>query len=124
VKYLEKARKFGDVLIVGLNSDESVRRLKGPERPILKQEERAEILSALEFVDYILIFNEENVSQHLKQIMPEVYVKGGDYDIKRIDQEEKRVLLEYQATIKFVPLIKGYASSDIMKKIKRETKKK
>jgi D-beta-D-heptose 7-phosphate kinase/D-beta-D-heptose 1-phosphate adenosyltransferase len=124
VKYLEKARKFGDVLIVGLNSDESVRRLKGPERPILKQEERAEILSALIFVDYILIFNEENVSQHLMQIRPDVYVKGGDYDIKRIDQAEKRVLLKYQATIKFIPFIKGYASSDIMEKIKRETKKK
>jgi D-beta-D-heptose 7-phosphate kinase/D-beta-D-heptose 1-phosphate adenosyltransferase len=124
VKYLEKARQFGDVLIVGLNSDESVRRLKGSERPILKQEERAEILSALEFVDYILIFSEENVSRHLKQIKPEVYVKGGDYDIERIDQEEKKVLLEYRATIQFIPFIKGYASSDIVKKIKRETKKK
>jgi len=119
VKYLEQARKFGDVLIVGLNSDESVRRLKGPERPILKQEERAEILSALEFVDYILIFDEENVSYHLKQIRPDVYVKGGDYDIKRINQEEKKALSEYQAVIKFIPFIKGHSSSDIIRKIKK-----
>ncbi len=124
VRYLEKARKFGDVLIVGLNSDESVRRLKGPERPILKQEERAEILSALEFVDHILIFNEENVSQHLKQIRPDVYVKGGDYDIKRIDQQEKKVLMEYQAAIEFIPFVKGYSSSDIIKKIKKGKKEK
>jgi D-beta-D-heptose 7-phosphate kinase/D-beta-D-heptose 1-phosphate adenosyltransferase len=120
MKYLEKARQFGDVLIVGLNSDGSVRRLKGPERPILRQGERAEILSALECVDHILIFNEENVSQHLEQIKPDVYVKGGDYDIKGIDQEEKKVLLEYQATIKFIPFIKGYSSSDIIEKIKKK----
>jgi len=119
VRYLEQARQFGDVLIVGLNSDESVKRLKGSERPILKQEERAEILSALEFVDYILIFNEENVSYYLKQIKPDVYVKGGDYDIKRINQEEKKALLDYQATIKFIPFVKGYSSSDIIRKIKK-----
>ncbi|MDH5744924.1 MAG: D-glycero-beta-D-manno-heptose 1-phosphate adenylyltransferase, partial [Candidatus Aminicenantes bacterium] len=119
VRYLEQARQFGDVLIVGLNSDESVKRLKGSERPILKQKERAEILSALEFVDYILIFNEENVSYYLKQIKPDVYVKGGDYDIKRINQEEKKALLDYKATIKFIPFVKGYSSSDIIRKIKK-----
>lgn len=119
VKYLEQARKFGDVLVVGLNSDESVKRIKGPERPILKQEERAEILSALEFIDYILIFDEENVSYHLKQIKPDVYVKGGDYDIKRINQEEKQALSEYQAVIKFIPLVKGHSSSEIIRKIKK-----
>lgn len=123
MKYLEKARQFGDILIVGLNSDASVKRLKGPERPILKQGERAEVLSALECVDHILIFNEENVAQHLEQIEPDIYVKGGDYDIKRIDQEEKKVLLEHQAKIKFIPFIKGYSSSDIIEKIKKETKK-
>jgi D-beta-D-heptose 7-phosphate kinase/D-beta-D-heptose 1-phosphate adenosyltransferase len=122
VKYLEMAKQFGDVLIVGLNSDESVSRLKGPERPILKQGERAEILSALESVDYILIFNEENVSEHLKEIRPDVYVKGGDYDIKRIDQEEKKVLLEYQAAIEFIPFIKGYSSSEIIRKIRKGNK--
>lgn len=124
MKYLEKARRFGDVLIVGLNSDASVRRLKGPERPILKQGERAEILSALECVDHILIFNEGNVAQHLRQIRPDVYVKGGDYDIERIDQEEKKILLEYHTTINFIPFIKGYSSSDIMKKFKKENKEK
>ncbi len=124
MKYLEKAKRFGDILIVGLNSDASVRRLKGPERPILRQGERAEILSALECVDHILIFNEENVSQYLEQIRPDVYVKGGDYDIKRIDQEEKKVLLKYHAAIKFIPFIKGYSSSEIIKKIKTESKEK
>ncbi len=66
-----------------------------------------------------MIFDEENVSYHLKQIKPDVYVKGGDYDIKRINQEEKQALSEYQAVIKFIPLVKGHSSSEIIRKIKK-----
>lgn len=79
VRYLHTARELGDCLVVGLNSDRSVRRLKGAGRPINPQEERAEMLAALSSVDYVAIFDEETAHNLLKRIRPDIYVKGGDY---------------------------------------------
>ena len=79
IECLRKARSFGDVLIIGLNSDSSVRKIKGDKRPIFSQNDRAEILASLETVDYVLIFNEETPYKVIASLVPDVLVKGGDY---------------------------------------------
>lgn len=84
LRYLQKAKEAGDVLIVGINSDSSMRRLKGPERPIVQQNERAEILSALECVDYVVIFSEDTPYRVIRAIRPDILVKGGDYEAGQI----------------------------------------
>lgn len=84
VDYLSKAKKLGDVLIVGLNSDESVKRIKGDKRPILKQEERAFILSNLKPVDYVVFFNEDTPEKLISEIIPDVLVKGADWAVEKI----------------------------------------
>ena len=84
VDYLSKAKKLGDVLIVGLNSDESVRRIKGEKRPILKQEERAFILSNLKPVDYVVLFEEDTPAKLISEIIPDILVKGADWSVEKI----------------------------------------
>lgn len=84
VDYLEKAKSLGDMLIVGLNSDASVRRIKGNKRPILPQEMRARVLSSLKPVDYVVIFDEDTPLQLIESIKPDVLVKGGDWEVERI----------------------------------------
>lgn len=84
VDYLSKARKLGDVLIVGLNSDESVRRIKGDKRPILMQEERAFILSNLKPVDYVVFFEEDTPAKLISEIIPDILVKGADWSVEKI----------------------------------------
>jgi rfaE bifunctional protein nucleotidyltransferase chain/domain len=84
VDYLSKAKKLGDILIVGLNSDDSVRRIKGEKRPILKQEERAFILSNLKPVDYVVLFDEETPEKLISEIIPDILVKGADWAIEKI----------------------------------------
>jgi D-beta-D-heptose 7-phosphate kinase/D-beta-D-heptose 1-phosphate adenosyltransferase len=79
VRYLQHARSLGDFLIVGLNSDTSTRRLKGPQRPLVSEEERAEMLAALDCVDHVTIFGEDTATETLTLLRPSVYVKGGDY---------------------------------------------
>lgn len=79
IRYLREAKSYGDVLILGLNSDASVRRIKGPRRPIVPQDERAEMLAALECVDYVVIFEQDTPEVLIRKIAPDVHVKGGDY---------------------------------------------
>ena len=118
VRYLKEAKKLGDILIVGINSDESVRKLKGKGRPIQTAEGRAEILSSLEFVDYIIIFPELSVERYLIEFKPDIYVKGGDYTIDEImNHEEGRAVKSYGGKISFVPYVKGKSSSEIIEKI-------
>lgn len=88
VRYLERARALGDLLIVGVNSDDSVRRLKGPLRPILPDAERAELLAALTCVDYVTIFEEDTPIALLECLRPSIHVKGGDYTLDRIIERE------------------------------------
>ena len=118
IKYLKEASKMGDILIVGLNSDASVKRLKGPERPIQSEYDRAEILSSFDFINKIIIFDEDNVSNYLKIIKPEVYIKGGDYSPNSINKEEKEAIESYGGKIEFVSLQEGKSTSDIINKIK------
>lgn len=115
---LEKAKEKGDILIVGLDSDESVRKLKGPERPICPQYERAEILSAIEFVDYVTIFNSGSVPRYLKTLKPDVFVKSKGYTLDTINKEEKRTIEEYGGEIFLLEGIGGLSTTNLIDKIK------
>lgn len=115
VKYLQEAKKLGDVLIVAINSDSSTKQIKGPKRPINNQEERAKVLSALEFVDYIVIFNETDPIKILSEIKPNTHVKGGDYNINQII--EKEIVEKNNGRIVLIPEIKGFSTTDLINKI-------
>ncbi len=115
-RYLKEAKKLGDVLIVGINSDSSVRQLKGPTRPLQTESERAEILSSLDFVDYSIIFPELTVEKYLKELQPDFYVKGEDYSLESINQEEKKAMESYNGQIKFVQYVEGKSSSSLIEK--------
>lgn len=121
VRYLTAARDLGDCLIVGLNTDESVRRLKGPSRPINDENDRAEILSALSAVDHIVFFGEATASELIAGIKPDVYVKGGDYAIETLP--EAKVVAKYGGKTVLVPMVHGKSSSNVIKKISNESKK-
>lgn len=120
VKYLKEAKKLGDILIVGLNSDNSIKRLKGPTRPIQSELERAEILSSLEFIDYVMIFPEDTVDGYLTEIKPDVYVKGGDHSLEDIlSHPEGKAVKEYGGEIKIISLIEGKSTTGILEEIKK-----
>lgn len=112
IRYLRDAKKLGDVLIVGLNSDSSVSKIK-PGRPINPEGHRAEVLSSLEMVDYVTIFNEDTPYELIKYIMPDVLVKGGDWKIKDI------VGSDIVEEVYSLPYIDGISTTNIMEKIKR-----
>lgn len=121
VKYLKEAKKMGDILIVGLNSDESIRKLKGDDRPIQSELERAEILASLNFIDQVIIFSELDCSNYLNEIKPDVYVKGNDYNLETISQPERKIVENYRGSIKFVPIVKGRSTTNIINKLKSST---
>jgi D-glycero-beta-D-manno-heptose 1-phosphate adenylyltransferase len=113
---LEQARQFGDILIVGLNSDSSVRQLKGPGRPVLPELERAEILAALECVDAVVIFDEPTPRKVISQLLPDVLVKGGDWPGDQIVGRE-----EVEAAggrVVSIPIVPGYSTTAILQKIR------
>src|SRR5262245_42188042 len=89
VRYLRQARQLGDSLVVGLNSDGSVRALKGEGRPVLNQEERAEVLAALEIIDYVTVFDEDTPKELIAALLPDVLVKGGDWPVESIVGREE-----------------------------------
>lgn len=115
VRYLKAARELGDCLILGLNSDQSVRILKGSTRPINTQDDRAEVLSALSAVDYVVIFEEPTAECLINEVKPSVYVKGGDYDVK--DLPEAVIVTNYGGKTVLIPEVVGKSSSNIIKKI-------
>lgn len=118
IRYLQEAAKLGDILIVGLNSDASVKRLKGPKRPINSELERAEIICALSFIDYVVIFEEDTPLELIKKIQPHVLVKGGDYSneyvvgTKEVEERGGKLVL--------IPFVKGKSTTNIIKKIQEE----
>ena len=120
ITYLMKAAAQGDCLIVGLNSDASVRENKGPNRPVVKEADRALVISALECVDYLTVFGEKTTVPILEAIRPDVYAKGGDYDINTIVQEERRVIEEYGGKIAIIPGVEGQSTTAIIDKISQE----
>lgn len=115
LRYLKKARSLGDVLIVGLNSDRSVKKIKGTSRPIIPEKERAEILASLEPVDYVVIFNETTPNKLIEEIKPDVHAKGGDYRNKPLAEE--KIVKDLGGKIVFVDQVKGKSTSKIIKKI-------
>lgn len=115
VRYLQAARELGDCLILGLNSDESVRRLKGPTRPVNGQDDRAEVLSALSAIDYVVIFEDQTAERLVQEIEPSIYVKGGDYHIK--DLPEATIVASYGGKTILVPEVPGKSTTNIIKKM-------
>ena len=117
VKYLLEAKSFGDILVIGLNSDESVRRLKGQERPVNNENDRALVLAALEIVDYIVIFNEDTPYELIKNLSPDVLVKGGDWQVKEIVGSD--LVITAGGEVKSLPYYEGYSSTGIIHKLKK-----
>lgn len=115
VRYLRKARSYGDCLVVGLNSDVSVRAIKGPTRPIVPQDERAEVLSSLEFVDYVVIFDEPTPLRLITAIRPDVLAKGADWAAR--DIVGNSVVRANGGRIRRVTLVKGRSTTNIIKRI-------
>jgi D-beta-D-heptose 7-phosphate kinase/D-beta-D-heptose 1-phosphate adenosyltransferase len=113
---LEKARALGDALIVGINSDESVRALKGPGRPVIPAEERAEILASLECVDAVLIFEELTPQRVIAALLPDVLVKGGDWPGNQI--VGRKEVEAAGGTVVRAEVLEGYSTSEILKKIR------
>lgn len=117
VGYLEMARKLGDYLVVGLNADASVRRLKGPSRPINPEAARARVLAGLACVDHIILFRSKRVTPLLRRLRPEIYVKGGDYSLQTMDQEERRAVEQAGGRIRILPVWKGYSTTATLKRV-------
>ncbi|MEK6947273.1 MAG: D-glycero-beta-D-manno-heptose 1-phosphate adenylyltransferase [Nanoarchaeota archaeon] len=115
VKYLEEAKKLGDVLIVGVNTDKSVKQNKGDKRPINDEKSRASVLAALESVDYIFLFDEKEPSSWLDKIKPNIHVKAGDYKLNQII--EKGVVEKNGGKVIIVKVEKGYSTTNFINKI-------
>lgn len=115
VKYLEEAKKRGNVLIVAVNSDASVKKIKGKNRPIVNEKDRVSLIAALESVDYVVIFNEETPLKVIKALKPDVIVKGADWNKKNI--VGKDFILSYGGRVSIIKLIKGRSTTNLIKKI-------
>lgn len=115
IRYLRNAKKLGDVLIIGLNTDSSVKQYKGDKRPLVPEDERAEMLSALEFVDYIVKFSERDPRNLLDTIKPDIHVKGGDYKMEQII--EKDVVEKNGGKVVLLPLVHGKSTTNIINRI-------
>ena len=117
IRYLKKAKKLGDILILGLNTDSSVRIIKGKNRPIIPEKERAEILSSLEMIDYVVLFKEETPYKLIKSLKPDILVKGADYKGKEVVGRD--IVEENGGKIKLIKFEQGKSTTDLIKKIKK-----
>lgn len=116
VRYLRASRQLGDLLIVGINSDESTRAIKGPDRPIRTAALRVEMLAELSCVDYVTIFDEPSVTPVLLKILPDLYTKGGDYTLDTIDPGLRDAVLAHNIRIEFPAHVPGASTSEILRK--------
>ena len=121
IRYLEKAKSLGDILVVGVNSDRSVRNLKGPERPILSEEERSEILSGLGCVDYITVFDEQTPLELISSLQPHTLVKGGDWT--KETTVGKDVVERSGGEVVILPFIEGSSTSNLIEAILKRYEK-
>lgn len=115
IRYLAGAKALGEVLIVGINSDEQVRRLKGENRPFMPETERAEIVSALKFVDYVTIFPEATVTELIRAVRPDFHAKGTDYTTETVPERE--IVREYGGRVAIVGDPKDHSSTDLIGKV-------
>jgi rfaE bifunctional protein nucleotidyltransferase chain/domain len=119
VTYLETARNQGEALLVGVNGDEGVRQLKGPDRPINEETERAAVLAALESVDGVCVFPEKTATEFLAAARPDIYVKGGDYTLDTLNKDERRTVENAGGKIIIIPFVPGKSTTALLKKISR-----
>ncbi|MBE7707814.1 MAG: D-glycero-beta-D-manno-heptose 1-phosphate adenylyltransferase [Cyanobacteria bacterium SIG27] len=118
VRYLKESAKCGDILVIGLNSDSSVKRLKGETRPINNEFDRAELLSELGFVDYVVIFEQDSPVELLDEIKPNIYTKGADYTIETLPEAE--TVLKNGGKVEFINLVEGKSTTNVIKKIEQK----
>ena len=116
VRYLQKTKSFADILIVALNSDKSVKRIKGEDRPINNENDRAEILSALACVDYVVLFDENTPVDLLCEIKPDVYTKGADYTLETLP--EAKPVMANGGRVEFIKFVEGKSTTSLIEKIK------
>jgi len=114
VRYLQQARELGDALLVAVNSDQSVRELKGPERPLNSERDRAEVLAALRCIDHVSIFEGKRVTEVIRRLRPAIYAKGGDYTLETLDPDERAALLEVGTEIKLLSLVPGKSTTSLL----------
>jgi len=119
VRYLNEAKKLGDVLVIGLNSDESVRMLKGEGRPVNPAADRAEVLAGLRAVDHVVVFSEATAEELVRALQPDIYVKGGDYALDRLP--EAAIVAAYGGETVLAPLVEGRSTSNVINRLKNET---
>ena len=119
VSYLETARAHGDLLLLGLNGDDSVRQLKGPTRPVVPEEDRARVMAALGCIDAVCVFPEVRAVRFLGVAQPDVYVKGGDYTLETINQDERRAVESHGGRIAFIPFLPGRSTTGLLSKIQK-----
>lgn len=115
IRYLSEAKKFGDILIVGINSDLSIKKIKGSSRPIIPLESRIEVLNSIKPVDFVISFEEETPLNIISLIKPDVHVKGGDYTIESLP--ESKIILDYGGDIKIINLVEGFSTTNIINSI-------
>ncbi len=116
VRYLQKTKTFADVLIVALNSDVSVKKIKGPDRPINNENDRAEILCALACVDYVVLFDESSPENLLVEIKPDVHTKGADYTVETLP--EAKAIMANGGRIEFISFVEGKSTTAVIEKMK------
>jgi rfaE bifunctional protein nucleotidyltransferase chain/domain len=119
VAYLEAARNLGDLLLVGLSGDDSVQQLKGANRPVNNERDRAAVLAALESVRGVCIFSEKTATRFLSIAKPDIYVKGGDYTLETLNQEERRTVESGGGKITILPFVPGKSTTALLEKISR-----
>lgn len=119
VSYLETARNFGDVLLVGVNGDAATRQLKGAGRPVNSEIDRASVLAALQSVDGVCIFTDTAATKFLAAAQPDIYVKGGDYTLETLNQGERRAVESAGGKIILVPFVPGKSTTALLGKISR-----
>src|SRR5258708_3168411 len=119
VTYLETARNLGDLLLIGVSGDDSVRQLKGANRPLNNEQDRAAVLAALESVSGVCVFAEKRATRFLALAQPDIYVKGGDYTLETLDQEERRTVEQAGGKIMLIPFVPGKSTTALLEKISR-----
>ena len=115
IRYLQEAKKLGDILIIAVNSDSSTKQIKGTKRPLNNEDDRMEALAALQCVDYVVIFDQEDPKKILEEIRPDIHVKGGDYSMDQIIEKES--VEKNSGKVVLIPEVKGHSTTDLIKKI-------
>ena len=117
VRYLTAARELGDILVVGLNSDDSVRKLKGEGRPVNPAADRAEVLAGLRAVDHVVVFEEDTAEDLVRRLQPDIYVKGGDYSLERLP--ESAIVAAYGGRTVLVPMVEGRSTTNVIQRLQQ-----